>query len=78
MDMEHMEKGETTPDSGMGLPDWVEATDNISEPCGFRFSGDLTGFGRCFTGIKRADTANERFGSAARQDAFSIEADVGC
>jgi hypothetical protein len=36
----------------------------ISQPCGHRFSGDLTGFGalaskgRCVTGIRRADTAN--------------------
>ena len=33
-------------------------SDEISEPCGHRFSGDLTGFGRCVTGINRADTAN--------------------
>ena len=37
---------------------------DTSEPCGHRFSGDLTGFGalasegRCVTSIKRADTAN--------------------
>jgi hypothetical protein len=44
--------------------DWGRAdvsclkSDEISEPFGRRFSGDLTGFGRCVTGINRADTAN--------------------
>ena len=38
---------------------------DTSEPCGHRLSGDEAGFGalasegRCVTGIKRADTANE-------------------
>ena len=39
-------------------------SDEISEPCGHRFSGDLTGFGRCVTGINRADTASERLDAA--------------
>ena len=62
----------------MELPDWVEATDNISEPCGSRLSGDLTGFGRCVTRIKRADTANERTGPVRCQNAHPIEADGKC
>jgi hypothetical protein len=52
------------PRTGMELPDWVEAMTTTSEPCGHRFSGDLTGFsalaseGRCVTCIDRADAAN--------------------
>ena len=51
---------------------------DTSKPCGHRFSGDLTGFGalasegRCVTGIKRADTANEiQFSPAKSNDIFS-------
>ena len=71
-------KGETTPSAGMGLPDWVEATDNISEPCGSRFSGDLTGFGRCVTRINRADSASGRNLGADRPPTGEAPRDDRC
>ena len=50
---------------------------DTSEPCGHRLSGDKAGFGRsfelgrCVTGIKRADTANEiQFSPAKSSDIF--------
>ena len=52
------------PQCGDGTPRLGRSTDEISGPCGHRFSGDLTGFGRCVTGINRADTASERLGLA--------------
>jgi hypothetical protein len=46
-----------------------------SEPCGHRFSGDLTGFGalaskgRCVTSINRADSANVELSSMSGDSA---------
>jgi hypothetical protein len=57
-------------------PEGRRLTDT-SEPCGHRLSGDEAGFGRsfelgrCVTGIKRADTANEiQFSPAKSNDIF--------
>jgi hypothetical protein len=58
--------------TGAGQTLRVSSLTCISRPCGHRFSGDLTGFGRCVTGINRADTASVKSNAPMLRHPFVV------